>query len=347
MAHMLLDDKKADQARKNHNSRISKVALGTATLALALSATATLATPTLTIDNMQQVGSVEFSFSENSREPFLIGYDNVNLRFDYDYDPDKWRNKNDLWQNVSAGAFDGEAQSTGKDDFDITTLYRNQDQVILYCLDIFNDLETVGFVEYSVYAFDDDAAGDPTTTTQITQDETETEWVWRGRRQGWQLRETTIPGITATGNLNNVLDFLGALNDVLSETDYWVEEDDGWVQNGTYNFGDRNWLNPANWLVSGAIQVGIWESLYDDDMDLDTGHFSVTGLSRDGEALLNTTFQRMASSNPLDRSQVLLFQPVTGGQTLIGDPVDVPAPGTLVLLLSGLFLVRKVSRGSR
>lgn len=333
MAHLLIDDQKAHQAKRTPCC-MPKVALGAATLALALSATATLATPLLTINNMQQVGSVELSFSENSTDPFLIGYDNVNLFFG-----------NDWQQNgISAGAFDGKAQSTENDDFDITTLYRSQDQVILYCLDIFNDLETVGFVEYSVYAFDDDATDAPTTTTQITQDETITRGPW------WRPREKTIPGITATGNLNNVLDFLGALNEVLAETPYWVEEDDGddgWVQYGTYDFGDRNWLNPANSLMSGAIQVGIWESLYDNEMDITSGHFSVDGLSDAGVDLLNTAFGRMASSDALDRSQVLLFRPVTGGQTLIGDPVDVPAPGTLVLLLSGLFLVRKVSRSSR
>ncbi|MBK1618036.1 hypothetical protein CKO42_06155 [Lamprobacter modestohalophilus] len=276
---------------------------------------------------MQSVGSVEFRFSENPADPFLIGYDGVNLRFDYDYNPDARKNHNDWWQGIRAGAFDGEAKSAGNEDFDITTLYRSQDQVILYCLDIFNDLETAGFVEYSVYAFDDDAAGAPTTTTQRT--------ITRG--PWWWPSEETI---TATGNLNNVLDFLGAVNDVL-EDQY------------QYTFGDRNWLNPADRWISGAIQVGIWESLYDDydstntSLDITDGHFSVTGLSNKGETLLSHAFNQMVSSESLDRSQVLLFQPVTGGQTLIGDPFDVPAPGTLVLLLSGLFLVRKVSRGSR
>jgi hypothetical protein len=312
-------------------------------IALLLSATATLATP-LTISGMTEIGSVELSFSENSTDPFLIGYDEVKLRFDYNYDPDKARNWNDWWQNgVGAGAFAGEAESVKNNSFDITTLYRSQDEVILYCLDIFNGLETKGFVEYVVYALDDAETGAPTTTTEITPAKTVARGPW------WKPKEKTIPGVSVTGDINNVLDFLGALNDVLAETEYWVKEDDGddgWVQYGTYSFGDRNWLNPANSFMSGAIQVGIWESLYDDDMDINSGHFSVKGLDDDGELLLTEAFGRMASSDPLDSSQVLLFQPVTGGQTLIGDPVKVPAPGTLALLLSGLFLVRKVRRGS-
>jgi hypothetical protein len=315
---------------KNHprqpSTRVSAVLIpmiSAAGLALLLSATATLATP-LTINGMNELGSVEFDFPARSKDIFLRGFDSVTLHSNYD----DFGARNTVW----AGAFGGEAQrvvdvSGNPDPFDPKTLYRSQDEVILYCLDIFNDLEYAnGFVEYVAYEFDDAADEDPTTATKVSEN------------------------LSITGNLNNVLNFLGALNKELAETEYWVKEDDGddgWVQYGTYNFGDRNWLNPANSIMSGAIQVGIWESLYDDDMNINSGHFSVTGLDYDGEALLTEAFGRMESSDPLDSSQVLLFQPVTGGQTLIGDPVKVPAPGTLALLLSGLFLVRKVRRGSR
>ncbi|MEA1052777.1 hypothetical protein U5801_23630 [Lamprobacter modestohalophilus] len=337
MTHSSTNDKAAHQTQKIP-CRIPKVSLAAATLALALSATATLATPSLTINNMQSVGSVDLRFPDKIKDVFSTGYDEVTISSRYFYglgDSSIYQEEEDVW----AGAFGGEAQrvvdaSGNPDPFDPTTLYRSQDEVILYCLDIFNDLQYASsFVRYNVFEFDNNEETKPTTTTEIIKNKEIT--VGWGR---WR-RPITIPGLTVTGNLNNVLHFLGAVNDVLENTNDY----------GTYNFGDRNWLNPADRWVSGAIQVGIWESLYDDEMNLDTGHFSVEGLSEAGADLLDNAFDQMANSNPLDRSLVLLFQPVNGGQTLIGDPdpVDVPAPGTLVLLLSGLFLVRKVSRISR
>ena len=285
--------------------RIPKAALGAATLALALSATATLAAP-LTINHMSDAGSVEFAFSSEVSDIFLSSYDRVGLSFD-----------DSSLGDVYAGAFNGEAQSAEDDDsFDITTLYRNENEVILYCLDIFNYLKYgSGFVKYNVFEFDKNVAEEPTTLTTLEDD------------------------TVVTGSIDNVLDFLGALNDELTD-------------NYSYGFGDRNWLNPANRWISGAIQVGIWESLYDETFNLSGGHFSVSGLKSEGKDLLDATFGRMSTTSSLDNNQVLVFQPVNSetlvplnGQTLIGDPVKVPTPGTLVLLLSGLFLLGKASWG--
>ncbi len=321
MAQLLNHNRKKTRQTQETRCRIPTDALAAVMFASALSATATVAAP-LTINDMEEIGRVEFSFPGGPKDIFLTGHDSVRLRFDDDGDYDES-------QTVSAGAFGGKAQrvedaSGNPDPFDPTTLYRSQDQVVLYCLDIFNDLQYAnGFVEYSVFEFDDNEDAQPTTTTEVTTD------------------------ISATGSLTNVLDFLGALNDVLDETEYWVEEDDGedgWVQYGTYSFGDRNWLNPANSLMSSAIQVGIWESLYDYDngMNINSGHFSAMDLSYDGQDLLDAAFGRMASSDSLDSSQVLLFQPTDGSQTLIGDPVEVPAPGSFLLLLSGLLLLGRM-----
>lgn len=247
MTQRLNHNRKETRQTQETRCRIPTAALAAVMFASALSATATLAAP-LTIHNMEEVGSVEFDFPNRPTDIFLTGYDRVTLHSNY-YGGARGNQLYNNEKTVLAGAFGGQAKPVENDPFDPTTLYRSQDQVVLYCLDIFNDLQYgQGFVEYNVFEFDSNEDAEPTTTTQVTENRV-------SRRDN-----RTIPGISATGNLNNVLDFLGALNDVLDETEYWVEEDDGedgWVQYGTYSFGDRNWLNPANRWISGAIQVGI------------------------------------------------------------------------------------------
>ena len=288
-----------------------KTMLISSVIAMLAITTPVFATPVVTVNGMTEVGSVELGFSEKTQDLFSAGYKPVtmNIRYNGSYWNMLYRQTINAW----AGAFVAEAQAIEGDPFDPSVLYRSPNEVILYCLDIFNDLDYAnGFVQYTVYEFNDTV--DPTTSTALFEP-----IVRRGRE---------IPGLNVSGNLNQVLDFLGAVNTVLDGTEYVFDNDNT----------DRNWLNPAYSWVSSAIQVGIWESLYDTGLNIDKGHFSVNGLSRKGESLLDSAFAQMTTTDSLSRDQVLLFQPVSGGQTLIGDPdmSSIPLPGTAWLILVGL-----------
>lgn len=278
---------------------VSLSALGAAAIALLLSATGALAGP---VTDDTQIGTVNIEFPSFS-ELFTAGKDT----FTYNFEKGGFR----LSQQVAAGAFGGEANAVKNDPFDPSILYRTQDDVIFYCVDLFDDLNyNNGFHRYTVLALDDNTQADSSHGNEII-----------------------------TRDFGNLLNFLGALNSVL-DTEYGLTH------------GDQNWLNPTRGWMSGAIQAGIWESLYDVDngMNINDGYFSVddTGsggskLSTEGANLLSATFDNMGSATSLDNNLVHWFQ-IEGGQDLIADPIQVPAPGTFVLLLGGLIMVVNASR---
>lgn len=246
-----------------------------------------------------QEGQVQFAFG---RQPFASGSDRVRVRFD----------NGELSRNirVDSGMFGGEAEAVPNDPFDPASLYRSEDEVLLYCVDLLEDLST-GQNTYNVLRISDDT-----------------------------LVQTSTNGEGVMRNFGQVLDFLGALN--------WVLGTDEYAYGLAY--GEQNWLNPNQGWMSGAIQVGIWESLYDDDMDLAGGNFSVrtTGnewnaLDPSGTELLARAFTAMETTDPLRDSGVRWFQ-LDGGQDLLGDPVQVPAPATGLLVLSGLLLLVNARR---
>lgn len=199
----------------------------------------------------------------------------------------------DHQQRVAAGMFGGAA--VGSEFFDVTTLYRSEDAVLAYCVDILNGL----LRRASSYKVNSLASDQVVEQNGVRRD------------------------------FGRTLRFLGAVNQVARE-----KYDLG--------FGDQNWLNPNAAWMSGAIQVGIWESLYEaKDATLGTGDgwFAATSLGVKGDRFLAKAFEAMGSSDALDARQVKWLQ-IENGQDLIVDPVGVPAPQPALLLLLGVLVLR-------
>lgn len=131
-----------------------------------------------------------------------------------------------------------------------------------------------------------------------------------------------------TRNFGRMLDFLGSLNVVLGGDSYLGSA------------SDQNWLQPNTGWMSAAIQVGIWESLYETDENLavNEGNFRVNDLHNSGSNLLSSTFTDMGDNSALPAAQVRWVS-TANGQDLVIDPVPVPSPTPLALLLSGLGLL--------
>lgn len=131
-------------------------------------------------------------------------------------------------------------------------------------------------------------------------------------------------------DFGRTLRFLGAVNEIAG-----------------LSFGSKNWMNPATPWMSGAIQVGIWESLYEEEgaqLSVSGGWFEASSLGTAGNNFLNTAFGAMGDASALDASQVRWLQ-IAGGQDVLVSPVSVPAPASLALVLVGLGLLRLRRRG--
>lgn len=139
--------------------------------------------------------------------------------------------------------------------------------------------------------------------------------------------------VVTNGNVRRdfgrTFEFLGAVN-------YVAQRDHALA------FGSENWLNPAGGWMSGAIQVGIWESLYEKEgaaLSTSGGWFSATSLGEKGNRFLNSAFIAMDSSPALDAGRVKWLE-IANGQDLLVDPVSVPAPGSLLMVAAGLVVLR-------
>lgn len=133
------------------------------------------------------------------------------------------------------------------------------------------------------------------------------------------------------GAAARTLSFLGAVNSVLDPA-------------GT---DPHAWLHPTDRHASAAIQLGIWESLYEADgngWDLGSGAFQASGVDA-GTQLALGKFLDAIGAPALDRRYTMLLES-DRRQDLITGRNGVPAPGTLVLLLGpAAMLIARRGRG--
>jgi len=143
----------------------------------------------------------------------------------------------------------------------------------------------------------------------------------------------------SVGASEAVLDFLGAVNAVLAP-----------ASDSPYD-----WISPADKYIAGAVQLGIWEALYDTGFDLGLGSLTF-GLAVSGTmnaqmlAHYNAFVTAMDTAQSLDGQYVLLLtntgsspqttnRQIPGTQDVIAaryvpQGLLVPEPGTLLLLAS-------------
>ncbi|MFT3849458.1 MAG: PEP-CTERM sorting domain-containing protein [Propionivibrio sp.] len=142
--------------------------------------------------------------------------------------------------------------------------------------------------------------------------------------------------VNMNGELARTLDFLGAVNTVMS---------------GQGVYDPYAWLHPINGYQGAAIQLGIWESLYESSVDwsLIGGTFKATGLdSGTGKTQQwwNTFKDAIATSDSLDGAYVMVLENPYVQDMITGDPPTIPEPGSLALLglgLGGMLWARRKS----
>jgi hypothetical protein len=140
--------------------------------------------------------------------------------------------------------------------------------------------------------------------------------------------------VNFTGATQRTLDFLGAVNYVLNgNTNAWTDK--------------FAWLHVSNQYVGAAIQIGIWETLYDTSWNLAGGSFAATGFSNTTLGYLNQFSTALANSNVKDLAAadtMTLVSPFVQDMITGDPPVDVPEPGSLALIglaLASLGIARR------
>lgn len=135
------------------------------------------------------------------------------------------------------------------------------------------------------------------------------------------------------GETARTLDFLGAVNSVLNV--------------GKSSYDPYAWLHPVSGAQGAAIQLGIWESLYETSLawSMADGAFKASNFGSETASWLSQFFSAIDSTDALDGKYVMTLT-ADGAQDMItGDPpANVPEPATGALLglaLAGAAAVRR------